>query len=378
VTGRHTVAPPSSSRPSHAPPDACSPAPPTYGALVISLDFELHWGVRDATPVDGPYRNNLLGARRVVPQLLDLFEEFGVAATWATVGFLFARSRRELERFSPACRPAYTEPTLDPYRETVGTDEAADELHFAPSLIDAIRRRPGQEIATHTFSHYYCLEPGQDRAAFQADLASAMGIARASGMRLRSIVFPRNQHNPAYDDLLLAAGLSCYRGNPRLWMYTAAATPRHHRHWLKRGARLLDSYVDAAGPHTARWDDIRQPNGLCNVPASFFLRPCAPRWPRFERLRLRRLVRSLEWAAATKEIVHVWWHPHNFGAHTAENLTFLRALLEAFARLRDTHGMHSLTMTDVAELAPSVSRHAPCTARVPEPAAFESNPLVKG
>ena len=64
---------------------------PPFGALVISLDFELHWGVRDKRPVDGPYRENLLGAREAIPQMLDLFEEFGVAATWATVGFLFRK-----------------------------------------------------------------------------------------------------------------------------------------------------------------------------------------------------------------------------------------------------------------------------------------------
>jgi hypothetical protein len=35
------------------------------GALVISLDFELHWGVRDKRSV-ASYRENLLGARRAV------------------------------------------------------------------------------------------------------------------------------------------------------------------------------------------------------------------------------------------------------------------------------------------------------------------------
>jgi hypothetical protein len=82
---------------------------PDFGALVISLDFELHWGVRDKSAPDGPYRENLLGARKAIPRILDLFEEFDVAATWATVGFLFAESRREREEFSPVVRPQYTD-----------------------------------------------------------------------------------------------------------------------------------------------------------------------------------------------------------------------------------------------------------------------------
>ncbi|MGH3429822.1 MAG: polysaccharide deacetylase family protein, partial [Candidatus Dormibacteraceae bacterium] len=100
-------------------------------ALVISLDFELHWGVRDQVRPDGSYRAHLLGSRTVVPQLLDLFSEYGVAATWGSVGFLFAATRQELSTFSPKIRPAYANGRLDPYRESVGADEVSDPLHYA-------------------------------------------------------------------------------------------------------------------------------------------------------------------------------------------------------------------------------------------------------
>src|SRR5450755_2842539 len=91
-------------------------AQPEFGAFVISLDFELHWGVRDRPSSSVSYRANLMGARVAIPGMLDLFEEFNVAATWATVGFLFANSRREMEEYSPAIRPVYENPQLDPYR----------------------------------------------------------------------------------------------------------------------------------------------------------------------------------------------------------------------------------------------------------------------
>jgi peptidoglycan/xylan/chitin deacetylase (PgdA/CDA1 family) len=78
------------------------------GAMVIYLDFELHWGVRDHAPPTRPYRENLDGARAAIPAMLRLFEEFDVRATWATVGFLFAQSRDEIERdkLSQACAAA--------------------------------------------------------------------------------------------------------------------------------------------------------------------------------------------------------------------------------------------------------------------------------
>ncbi len=47
----------------------------------------------------------------------------------------------------------------------------------------------GQEIASRTFAHYYCLEPGQDAA----DLEAARAIAAAQGLATRTLVLPRNQ-----------------------------------------------------------------------------------------------------------------------------------------------------------------------------------------
>src|SRR5690242_8377651 len=101
---------------------------PAFGALVISLDFELHWGVRDWCGPRSPYRANLLGAREAIPRMLDLFAEYDVAATWATVGFLFAESGDELKAMSPVNRPAYRSAKLSPYEEPVGRDERDDPL----------------------------------------------------------------------------------------------------------------------------------------------------------------------------------------------------------------------------------------------------------
>ena len=58
---------------------------------------------------------------------------------------------------------------------------------------------------------------------------------------------------------------------------------------------------------------------------------------------------GLRRAATTRSIFHLWWHPHNFGAHTKENLSFLREILQEFDRLRERHGMASLSMRAVAD-----------------------------
>jgi peptidoglycan/xylan/chitin deacetylase (PgdA/CDA1 family) len=271
----------------------------------------------------------------------------GIAATWAVVGALLARNREELRAFSPGARPGYLDPRLDPYREPVGPNETHDPLHFAPTLIQEIRQTPLQEIGTHTFSHYYCAEPGQNAAAFRADLSSALAIHAANGLPVRSIVFPRNQHNPAYDDILREFGLVAYRGTPRsgLWRSDRRTTP------VVRAARLLDSYVPLTSDGTYSWEDIPAADGLANVRASRFLRPWSRALRTLEPLRVRRIVSSIAAAGERGRVFHLWWHPHNFGLNLEQNLGVLREILERFARLREDHGMMSLSMNQAARYA---------------------------
>lgn len=325
------------------------PTTPDFGAFVISLDVEILWGVRDHYPPDGgTYRANLLGGRAAIPRMLDLFAQYGIAATWATVGFLFARSRDELRQFQPAVLPAYADPRLSPYGEPLGQSEDDDPLHFGASLIDCIRGYPDQEIATHTYSHFYCLEAGAQRAAFKADLESAVAIAASRGLTLRSIVFPRNQCNSDFTDLLLSAGITSYRGTERHAFYRAAMHDEYNRLY-HRGGRLLDTYLDLSGSHITDWRDVPQGNGLCNVPSSCFLRPFTPRLRHLDALRLRRIARGIERAATERGIFHLWWHPCNVGINIDENLAFLRRVLDIFAECRARFGLRSLPMAGVAQ-----------------------------
>lgn len=317
------------------------------GALVISLDFELFWGVRDKRRLEAE-KPNLLGARRVVPMLLDRFGAHGIRATWASVGLLFFRSRSTMLAGAPAVLPGYAVPDLSPYGaiEGVGPDEAADPYHFAPSLIEMIRDRPGQDVGTHTFSHYYALEAGQTAEAFEADLVAASMVAARFGIRLRSLVFPRNQCNPAYLPLCAAMGLTSYRGNEEGWM-NGARRSSEQRPWT-RAARLIDAYVNLSGHHTVPFARVAASGSPCNIPASRFLRPWSRRLRWLERARLRRITRAMTHAARRGEIFHLWWHPENFGTNIGENLAVLDHILAHFSQLKRRHGMESLNMTDVA------------------------------
>lgn len=316
--------------------------------FIISLDFELLWGVRDHADRDS-YGANVLGAREAIPKILDLFSEHGIRATWATVGFLFCESRDELMASLPPpdLRPTYRNKALSSYSylDELGEDEAHDPYYFAPSLIRRIAATPGQEIGTHTLSHCYCLEDGFSIAAFEADLRMAQKLASQQQITLRSIVFPRNQYTREHLDVCHRLGLASYRGNLPSWAYRPAKGSEQTP--LRRALRLTDAYCGLLGPHGMTPEKNKESN-LTNVPASRFLRPCAGQLARFHLLHIRTIYREMSKAAKKGQSYHLWWHPHNFGRNIEANLAGLRSILSHFRRLAVEYGMQSHRMGDLA------------------------------
>jgi hypothetical protein len=315
-----------------------------YGAFVISLDFELLWGVRDQRTV-ADYGANILGVRQVVPALLDLFAERSIACTWATVGLLFFATNTAMSAALPARKPRYTNARISSYHylDEVGADEERDPYYYGLSLIRRILDHPAQEIGTHTFSHFYCLEEGGDIEAFRADLEAARTAAGSLGIKLASIVFPRNQVDPAHLSVCREFGLRAFRGNERVWFHRARSESEQTH--LVRASRLADSYLPIGGAHDHEPALI---DGMVDVPASRFLRP-AGKSGVLERLRLWRITSAMETAARRRKLFHLWWHPHNFGVDLQENLTFLRDILDCFRSLQERYGMRSMTMAAVAD-----------------------------
>ena len=317
------------------------------GNFVISLDFEIYWGVRDVQTLD-QYRNHLLGVRTVIPGLLHLFNKYQINATFATVGFLFFNDKEELMAGLPDKKPTYTDRHLSPYEghfDEVGKDETDDLFHFAPSLIKMIKQS-AQEIGCQTFSHYYCLESGQTIEDFREDLRAAKRIAEKRGVALKSFVFPRNQYNEAYLKVCKEEGITSYRGNEVSWLYKAK--DQDSETFFRRGMRLMDAYFNLSGHHCYKMLYTND-NEPCNIPASRFLRPYSRRLSFLESLRLKRITSSMTHAAKNGLTYHLWWHPHNFGINLSENLSFLEKILHHYQKLAEKYSFHSVSMTQLAE-----------------------------
>ena len=319
------------------------------GKFVISLDFELLWGVRDKETPD-TYGRNLMGVWKAIPEMLETFEKHKVKGTWATVGFLFASSKNELLNYCPVNKPNYINKNLSPYNghfELLQETEEKDKYHFASQLIDLILKYPEQEIATHTFSHYYCLERGQTKEDFKSDTEAAIEIAKKKKINIKSLVFPRNQFNDEYLEIIKNLGITSYRGNERVWFYNAASGEEEKL--KKRAFRILDTYMNISGYNCYSLEELKKKEPF-DIPSSRFLRPYSPKLKRLEGLRLRRILKSMTYAAKRGEVFHLWWHPHNFGINQKENLNFLNSVLKHYTILNEKYGFESLSMKDLSEI----------------------------
>ncbi|WP_233144141.1 polysaccharide deacetylase family protein [Lottiidibacillus patelloidae] len=294
------------------------------------------------------YYNNLIGVQQAVPKMLALFNKYEIHSTWATVGFLFFKNGEQLLKQIPLVLPNYQDKNLSPYEDLkvlAKQGKHGDTTLFAYPLIQLIKNTPNQEIATHTFSHYYCLEPGQTKASFKEDLKAAFKVANDEGIKMSSLIFPRNQVNSSYLEICKDFGITCYRGNENSLIYRAS-NKLENKLW-KRGVRFLDAYFNLTGHHTYKVSDIsREP--LINLPASRFLRPYSKSLSFLEKLRLYRIKKNITYAAKHKEIYHLWWHPHNFGTNLEYNIKFLEEVLLHYKKMQKKYGMESINMGELA------------------------------
>lgn len=282
------------------------------GVLVISLDLEMLWG-------DARWQRNGYGethvshVREVVRRLQETFHEYQVKATVVVVG----------ELMLPATGDNDSEHALD--------------------IIERLKTDPNIEIGTHTFSHYCLLEDEHGEQGFEADLQKAIDVAKANGITVRSIAFPRNEITEEALRTCYRMGITAYRGNA-VRFFKQTKNPVVNT--LQRACRLLDSYLNVGGYTSYPWPESTLSQPL-NIAASRFLRPYDKHLAWLDGLRLRRIRKEMEHAAQTGGMYHLWWHPHNMGANADESFAFLRKVLDVYKDCHERYGMQSMAMGEV-------------------------------
>jgi peptidoglycan/xylan/chitin deacetylase (PgdA/CDA1 family) len=322
------------------------------GTFAISLDFALYWGMRDRQPFSA-CQTRLQGVYQAIPALLTAFQQANIHATWAVVGLVFFRDTAELRYHLPSILPQYHDRRLNPFLYLPNTERHPDLIpyYYAPQLIQAIQRYAGQEIASHSFSHFNIGATGATLESFTTDVQAAKNIANRFGIALKSHVFPRQQYCATYIEPLSQQGIQAFRGNPASFIYNLPAK-RNALYPFKRGLRFLDSLYNLTGHHTFKPSVVRQlEHPIINIPASRFFNPFDSA-ATLNTGRIKRIMQSMTHAAQQNEVFHLWWHPEDFGVQLTENMQRLEQVLEHYLNLKAKYGMVSQNMQEIAQAYP--------------------------
>ena len=320
------------------------------GYFVISLDFEMLWGLMDHDNYIEYSENIIGGVKRAIPSMLDLFEKYNIHSTWAVVGMIYNKDMEECIDRIPLRQPSYSIPKMATYYRLEDLkDKKYGQLLFAPEVIRKINSTQGQEIATHTYSHYYCMEEGQTALEFEADLLKAKEVAAKEGISIESIVFPKNQYNNEYANILARNGIKNYRGNELSFAYGSGSDEDINK-WYRKGIRLLDSYFNVCGHSCYSLDELKSSDGLHNIRQSRILRAYNKKLSLLEWLKIRRIKKQMLYAAKHDKVFHLWWHPHNFGKDTERNIHNLECLLSYYKDLNRKYSFESKNMREIGEL----------------------------
>ena len=274
------------------------------GKLIVSIDFELRWGILDILGQDvEKYRENLLSVHENIPWILKVFEERDIAATWATVGAVGCEDWNEFDRVKPLLKPSYQNQQMVYDNDYNRMIDPKGKLYFAPELIKKILKTKKQELGTHTFGHIYGTEPNVTYEELKYDLLSCKKFfSDKFSFSPESLVFPRNQ--VIYADKLMKEGIiTTYRGNEPV-EYLSADKQR-----TQKVVNRVKIFLDAVNPFVSHAYQMREVL-YGNVRSSAMFRIYLPNILRKTHLnKLKKNIINLK----EDEIYHIWFHPHNIG-----------------------------------------------------------------
>lgn len=316
------------------------------GKFVISLDFELFWGLA-GWPEDQllGYKPRIEGAVYALKQIIKILSKYQMKCTIGYVSGIQYNNVEEYLKAAPTEKPSYKKHLFSSYElllSLVKEGKISQDLLFRPDAVDMLKKNPFVELASHTFSHYYALEEGQTISQFEYDLRKAKEENKKNGIDTVTIIFPRNQIPEDYKIICAQCGFTHIRGNEESLIYRSEATPSKYDY--KRILRLIDCYFNLTGHHTFK---SAKTEILTDITASRFLRPYSKTLRFMEPLKIRRIKKDMLYAARHGEIYHLWWHPHNYGVNTEESIAQLNQICECYAYLRDSFGMESCFIKDI-------------------------------
>jgi len=279
------------------------------GGLIVSIDFELNWGYRNTSK-----KLEEKDIDFALNSLKQLFDEYNIKSTWATVGQLFFNKDK-----NNINTPLYD--TLQWIEKNLKNDSKV-------------------EIGSHTFEHVFMLESSMEEKT--KDFSNMASIEEL-GYKLESIVFPRNQYNDSIIDICKKNGLKVFRSQQKNWLFHTSKLSNENKLMLlmKRAFELVP-FNRSVKVETYR--------GMTSISDSRFFRffPKSFIGNIFTKIYRNAIRTELKNTLKKGEYYHIWLHPHNVMS-APERFNELESFVKYFSELQEKYQAESLTMEEAAK-----------------------------
>jgi peptidoglycan/xylan/chitin deacetylase (PgdA/CDA1 family) len=260
------------------------------GTFIISLDSEGKWGMADKIS----HKHDCINQKslfKAYGSLLKIFERHEIRATFAFVGAFTLTNNERMKFKDRFLDVSYNgQNWLKAFRAAVA--ENSEDGWFCPEAFESVKVA-GHEVASHGFCHVPFDDPSTPKDALEADLDTAVVVAKEKGVALETFVFPRNRVR--HTELLQDRGFIGYRG-------ALTATNR----LMSAGQEF--NILSKSQCHA----QISDTGDITEIPAAYFfnwrngLRRLVPR-----SMTIARWKSIIEDAIMMDGVAHLSLHPHN-------------------------------------------------------------------
>lgn len=311
------------------------------GGLVISQDFEMLWGSIGSNKFE-TFKKNVIHEDFIIDKTLELFKKYKIHATWAIVGAMLCKNSNEANNYinNDIIYKNWNFSMKD-YINSI--PDELNKYYFAPHYLYKLLSIKHQEIATHTFSHFYCLEDDSKKSLFEEEIQNSKKIFSEYGVEIKSIILPRNQVNTSWNDVLLKNKITAVRMRQPAFILSKN----------KQRSKIidfLDSYIPIRKNLCYNIKNIKEENGVYNIKASMFYRTYNEKLKIFEYLKTARIKHEMTISAKKGLIFHLWWHPHNMGSNIKYNFKQLESILKHYKKLSSKYDYKSYNMEEIVNL----------------------------
>lgn len=298
------------------------------GVFTLSIDLECAWGSGKKSLIPAH-----LQERATIDKFLLLCEKYRISCTWAVVGNLFLKDKKEAADRSIKVlgRGKYVYAHMSGHDETLNNN-----LWFGEDIIQKILGcKVAQEIGCHTFFH--SLDSETNPVDFAEELRQSSRIAKEKfGVELKSFVYPKNKIWGG-SECLKRSGRVIYRGSDKKRNIPIPG--------MGQLFKIVDEYFGLPALEVYPYKDE---HGLMVVSGSYFYptilkgRFCPPM-----KSRVRKCLGGINNAIRHGGIFHLWFHFHNISLNPEY---WLDGLEKIFIDVRGRVRLGNLEVKTMGEL----------------------------